>query len=180
MITPFDREYKATKCIKQGKKTLKAPFDELARWVASTWKVTVLNVIYDARNSLHAPRIQVILEHRSDAAKFRNGMNFDHEKQIAIKTKFIEIISREETHKFDLDGLFVVFSAFVPLARWEADDQITDLQVKALKTRIGNPDLWEISRSFGSVTFFFYTDAQAKLHEKNGDGANMPSCTLNF
>ena len=57
MITASDREYKATKSIKQGKKCLVAPFDELAQWIAATWKVTVLNVIYDRANSLHAPRL---------------------------------------------------------------------------------------------------------------------------
>jgi hypothetical protein len=62
VITSSDREYKATKRIKQGKSQLAPPFDELAAWISSTWHVTVLNAIYDRANDLHAPRLQVILD----------------------------------------------------------------------------------------------------------------------
>jgi hypothetical protein len=72
-----DRGYEATKWIKQGRKSLAAPFDEMARWIASAWQVTVLNVIHDRANSLHAPRLQIILEHEDHVRKFRKGANFD-------------------------------------------------------------------------------------------------------
>jgi hypothetical protein len=165
MITSSDREYKSTKRIKQGKKRLHAPFDELAEWISSTRNVTVLNVIYDRRNSLHAPRLQVILEHRSHAQKFHRGVNFDRRQQDAVAKKFLEIIGREDTHQFDVDGLFVVFSAFSPIAKQEADSEISEADIKALKKRIANPDLWEISRCLGYVTFFFFTDEQVKKYE---------------
>jgi hypothetical protein len=168
VITPADSEYKATKRIKQGREHLTPQFDELARWIASTWQVTVLNVIYDGRNSLGAPRLQVILEHQSDALKFHSGVNFDQKKQHAIKTRFLEMVAQMRTPTFDVDGLFVVFSAFAPLARQEADSRLPEKELKALKARIGNPDLWEISRCFGSVTFFFFTDAQTKRYESEG------------
>jgi hypothetical protein len=168
MITYSDREYKATKNIKQGKAQLTGPLAELASWIASSWKVAVLNVIYDGSNRLHPPRIQVILEHQSEWERFWNVTYFDQEKQAAIKTKFIEIIGRESNAEFDPAGLFVVFSAFAPLAKQEADSKISKREVKALKARIGNPDLWEISRSHGCATFFFFTDAQAKRHESEG------------
>ncbi len=168
MITPSDREYKATKRIKQGKKDLAAPFDELAQWVADTWKVSVLNVIYDRAKSLHGPRLQIILEYEKHARKFRRGVNFDREKQESISEKFLNIISKDDTHSFDVDGLFVVFSAFAPLAEEEADGQILEEEVEALKIRIGNPDLWEISRCFGRVVFFFFTDDQVKRYENEG------------
>ena len=171
MITSTDREYKATKRIKQGVKELTGPFAELARWISSKWRVTVLNVIYDKRNSLHAPRVQVILEHESDRKKFHRGMGFDPEKQLQIKEKFLEIIGREDPSEYDVNGLFVVFSAFAPIAREEASSKITEEEVKALKARIGNPDLWEISRCFTLVTFFFYTDAQVKRYAARGKKA---------
>lgn len=34
--------------------------------------------------------------------------------------------------------------------------------------KIGNKDLWEISRCFSSTTFFFYTDNQVKENSCNG------------
>ena len=168
MITSSDGEYKATKRIKQGKKRVHAPFGELAQWIDTEWKVTVLNVIYDRANALRAPRLQVILEHEAHARKFHRGVNFDKDKQSAIAARFLEIIGRDNAHAFDVDGLFVVFSAFSPLAREEADSQISVDEVQALKARIGNPDIWEISRCFGHVTFFFFTDDQVKHYEAEG------------
>src|SRR5438874_2402698 len=84
LITSSDDEYKATKRIKQGNANLVAPFDELAAWIGDRWHVTVPNVIYDRPNDLHAPRIQVILEHETDAHVFRDGFNFDETKQQEI------------------------------------------------------------------------------------------------
>jgi hypothetical protein len=170
MITSSDREYKTTKRIKQGKKKLKAPFDELAQWISSTWKVNVLNVIYDKATSVHKPRLQVIVEHQRELLKFQKGHygNFIAKKQNAIAEKFMEILARDGTTGFDVDGLFVVFSAFAPLAEEEADGQISEEEIEALKSRIGNPDLWEISRCFGHVTFFFFTYAQVKHYEAEG------------
>ncbi len=168
MITSKDREYKATKRIKQGKKRLRSPFDALAQWIQSTWNVTVLNVIYDRANSLHAPRLQVILEHKTHTQKFCRGASYDKNKQSAIAEKFLEIIEKDDKLDYDVDGLFVVFSAFAPLAREEADSQISDEEIQSLKARIGNSDIWEISRCFGHVTIFFYTDAQVKRYESEG------------
>lgn len=147
---------------------LAAPFDELATWIAENWGVAVINVIYDRRTDLHAPRLQVIFEQYDDARSFHDGCNFDKTKQEAIASRFIEIVSRHPNHEYDLDGLFVVFSAFAPLAMEEADSKITKREIDSLKRRIGNPDLWEISRCFGHVTFMFYTDAQVEEYAAQG------------
>lgn len=193
LITSSDSEYKATKRIKQGKARLAPPFDELAEWIAATWDVTVLNVIYDPANELHAPRLQVIVEHQHDAESFRDGLNFDATKQQAIKSRFLDTITTQRSqHKErrtlpwpirllqrfakssspvegdDTDGLFVVFSAFAPIATEEANGKLSAQAIEALQNRLGNPDLWVISRCFGQVTFMFYTDEQAARHEANG------------
>lgn len=110
----------------------------------------------------------MIVEHHEDAQKFRDGYNFDKKKQDAIASQFLAIINREEAHGYDVDGLFVVFSAFAPIAKQETDSQLSEEQINALKNRIANPDLWVISRCFGHVTFMFYTDEQAKTHEAKG------------
>ena len=171
LITSSDNEYKATKRIKQGNAQLAAPFDELAAWISDRWRITILNVIYDRRNDLHGPRIQVIPEHEADAQVFRDGYNFDRRKQQEIASEFLQIINRDLYREYDVDGLFVVFSAFSPLAREEADGKISEGEIDALKRRIGNPELWEISRLFGHITFMFYTDAQAKKHAAKGKQA---------
>jgi len=168
VITSSDKEYKATKRIKLGETQLGEPFEELARWISVKWNVTVLNVIHDPADDLRPARIQVILEHGRDAQTFRDGMNFDSRKQKTIAKKFLEIIDRDGLNHFDVNRLFVVFSAFAPIAREEANGLVTDSEVDELKRRIGNPNLWEISRCFASVTFFFFTDDQARAAEQNG------------
>lgn len=168
MIALSDREYVATKRIKQGKKRLTAPFKELAQWISTEWRVTVLNVRYDRANAIHAPRVHVILEHESHARKFHRGVNFDMEKQAAVAKKFLEIIAGDSKHTLDVAGLFVIFSAFAPEAIEEADGKISEEDIQALKVQIGNPDIWEISRPCGDVTVFFFTNDQVKLHEAKG------------
>ena len=170
MIGYQDEEYQATKLVKLGDAWLEPPFDELAEWISETWQVTVLNVIYDRRNELHAPRLQIILEHAADAGKFRDGLNFDDGKQAAIVDRFCEMVSTRP-NDFDVTGLFVVFSAFAPIAHEEADARISEEDVEALRLQIGDPELWYISRFFGRVTFFFYTNQQVKKRETNGSRA---------
>ena len=148
MIRSSDREYRSTKHIKQGKKRLHAPFDELAEWISETRGVTVLNVIHDRRTSLHAPRIQVILEHQSQARKFHDGVDFDRQQQDAIAKKFLAIIGRDNKHPFDVDGLFVVFSAFSPIAREEADGKVTEAEIDAEGARRMNVFVrWSIEQT---------------------------------
>ena len=178
MISYSERAYKSTKRIKQGKKQLCGPFAELADWIASTRKVTVLNVIYDFvhRNRSHVPRLQVILEHASHARKFCRGFNYDRREQNAVVKKFIKIIGRNDSQDFDVDGLFVVFPAFSPIAREEAASHITEKQIQALKKRITNPSLWEISGGFSNTVFFFFTEQQVKKYTalgKKDEYANM-------
>lgn len=164
MISFDDPDYAATKRIKQGGARLAAPFDELAAWISATWHVTVLNVIYDRATDLHATRLSVILEHAEDQQLFRDGYNYDEQKQLAITAKFLEIINQQPSHTFDVAGLYVVFSAFAPCAKEEADSKLSESDIESLQNRIADPDLWVISRCFGHVTFMFYTDKQAKHH----------------
>ena len=110
--------------------------------------------------------MQVILEHEKDVQKFRKGLNYDEQKESAIAARFRKLIRRHGSPRFDVAGLFVVFSAFAPIAKIEADDRLSAQDLEALKNRI--PDLWEISRFFGHVTFMFYTDEQAKSYEAMG------------
>jgi hypothetical protein len=99
---------------------------------------------------------------------FFDGHNFDPLKQQAIAARFTELVNRQEPASYDVDGLLVVFSAFAPLAREEADSQITDVEVHVLQERIANPHLWTIHRCFARVTFMFHTDEQARTHAEAG------------
>jgi hypothetical protein len=172
VIVPSDSDYQETKRVVLGLSKLVWPFDELARWIASTWQVTVLNVIYDGRNSLHAPRLNVVLENQWEAWGFYAGVNFDAVKEQAIKEKFYSLIAERSGGGFDVEGLFVFYSAFAPIARSEADSHISEDDIKKLQHQIANPDIWRIWRSGGAVTFFFFTEAQARRHAEEGNGAS--------
>lgn len=169
MITHHDRDYKATKLIQQGRASLDPPFRELAEWIGDQWGVSVLNIIYDHRDELHAPRLQIVLEFMDHVRGFRDGLNFDAHKAEAIIRRFAEIVSRQGQHDFDLDGLFVVFSAFERWAIAEANAKISDREIENLVKEIGNPDLWIIERHFvDRISFMFYTDEQAERYRRLG------------
>ena len=165
-----DPEYVATKLMKQGKAVLASPFAELADWIAAQWQVVVLNVVYDEDKVLHSrrPRLQVIVEHSQECQRFFDGHNFDPVKQQAIAAQFSELLGRQHVRHYRVDNLLVVFSAFAPVAREEADSRIADAELHALRARIGNPQLWTIHRCFGRVRFMFYTDQQAETHARAG------------
>jgi hypothetical protein len=170
MITCSDIEYKSTKLIKQGKRHLAPLFAELAQWISSTRNTNVLNIVYDTVSPDDRPRLQIILELDSEMKKFREGEfgNFNQNEQKAISARFKELLTYHKISGYNTVKLFVVFSAFSRLAKEDADSKITETQITDLKRRIGNPELWEISRCFGSVTFLFFTDAQAKKSDKDG------------
>ena len=168
MITYTDVEFQATKRIVLGLDSLAHTMHEIANWVADRYSVRVVNAIHDpAGDLLRKPRLQIILEHAAQAERFRDGANFDAAKQREIAEQFAEIVNRNASHH-DCDGMFVVFSAFAPIANEEADSKITDAEVENLKHNLGDSELWEISRCFGHVTFMFFTDKQAKLKTTDG------------
>jgi hypothetical protein len=171
LITPWDKDYKATKKIKRGEKSLKPPFTELAKWIAEKWDVSVLNVIYDRIRVYEPPipRLQIVLEHERDSDKFhRSRFVMDARKQKAVASRFKRIIANNPKHTFNVDGLFVVFNAFAPLAIWDACEHVPEEQIESLKKKLRNKDLWCIARQFASVTFMFHTDKQTAKHAGAG------------
>ena len=141
---------------------------EIANWVADRYSVRVLNAIHDPPGDLlHKPRLQIILEHSAQVEYFRDGLNFDATRQRDIARQFAVIV-QQNADSLDCDGMFVVFSAFAPIANEEADSKISDVEIEKLKQALNDPDLWEISRCFGHVTFMFFTDQQANAKSSNG------------
>jgi hypothetical protein len=101
LVVYTDPEYVATKLVKQGKAAVAPPFDELAHWIAGTWQITVLNVIYDQIVVVtRRPRLQVIVEDDADLQKCRDGLNFDPVKQQAIAARFREIVNQDRERRY--------------------------------------------------------------------------------
>ncbi len=170
MITPSDVDYQLTKQIKKNGKPLASPFKQLAEWFEVTYGVEVLNLFYDTVIPDDRPRLSVIFEKESDALKFRNGPlgNFNKIDQKQVAEQFCSIIKGIDRHTFQTENLFVIFTAFEPVARVEANESVTEKEINKLKKKLNDDDLWEISRLFNSVTFFFYTDEQVKDAKQRG------------
>lgn len=160
MFLPTDRDYQQAKRRKLSGKTLPSPFRELAAWIASTYGVSVLDIHYKILSRGDRPRLNVVLEWKRDAEKFCNDQAFDKAKANKIRAKFKSLLAKAGNKKFPTDRLFVIFSAFEEVARREANDSITDRDLRRLKRRLANRDLWRILRILDGVTFFFRTDAQ--------------------
>lgn len=167
MIVPTDADYIETKRLKRdGRKPL-PPFDELAEWISSEYHVEVLNLFYDRFIPDGRPRLTVIFESKKDELKFRESAlgNYNRIDQKRISEQFSRIIAAQHNVRFSTDGLLVIFSSFEPVARMEANQSVSEANLEGLKKKLGNADLWTISRQFESVTFFFYTEDQIKKYE---------------
>jgi hypothetical protein len=185
MISPSDNDYKETKLIKKGEKELSSLFKELAQWIEKKFDVSVLNVYYDLITPGNRPRLNVILEFSLDENKFKTHPygSYNVHKQKIIADKFKELVNDEYTSegtlamrlfkrnhsiKYDTNNIWVIFSSFESVAKIETNESIPQAEVQELKDKINNKDLWEISRCFSGVTFFFYTDRQVKENSENG------------
>jgi hypothetical protein len=173
MVTPQDKDYQQTKWIKQTGIPLIWPFDELADWITTNYSLPPLNLFYDTIIVGHRerPRLMVIFETPEDAAKFREPErfgNFKKEDQRRVREKFGSLITARGDPRFSAEGLIVPFVAFEPVAIVEAVESVTKEQLEQLRADLANDDLWQISRLFNSVTFLFFTDAQAAEYESEG------------
>ena len=185
MIMPSDKEYKDTKRIMLGKKEMKPEYIELAEWIDKTYEVKTINIIYDTFIAARKKqsRLQICFEFKSESLKFQDGPlgNFHETKQTAIAQKFTEILKTEKSansgkllnifrkSKYITDNILIVFSAFEPIARIEANESVPESKVKALKQELENKDIWKISRAFGGSTIFLHTDAQVKKYENSAE-----------
>jgi len=164
MIVSSDKEYIDTKRFKRGEVRLEQPYLDLAGWVEKKYGVKVLNVIYDIVLPVQRPRLQICVESQGDCNIFRSkdDFNFDDRKQKQIQDQFVHLV-KKASHSIEIDKLFVVFSAFEPIAKEEANGKIDEGEIDSLKSELENEELWKIRRSFGGVTFFFYTENHVNM-----------------
>ncbi|GAA3579531.1 hypothetical protein [Snuella lapsa] len=181
MIFTSDKDYKSTKKIKQGDSKIREEFEPLAKWIDEKYDVKTLNLIFDyIKNNKSYPRLQICLEYARDKGKFMDNKtyNFHKTKQKEIAEKFKELTSIYKQHKklslikkiilglrYKTNNLYVYFSDFETIAKDEANNNIPEKEIKNLKSKINNPELWRIERRFNTVTYFLYTDEQLKKYQ---------------
>lgn len=159
-------------------------YEPLANWIDSTYEVATVNIIHDYIDD-HVkgnkrPRLHIIFEFEKDEQKF-NGKeyySYDAKKQSRIAAEFKKLVDdNTESERLDFfknqnsksvwENLWVIYSSFEPIAKIEANEQIAESQIEQLKSKIGNSELWEVSRAFSGVTFFLHTDEQLKKYENS-------------
>lgn len=180
MIMPSDKDYKSTKKIKQKVSKIKEELEPLAKWIDEKYDVNTLNLIFDyIDNDKSHPRLQVCLEYAKDKGKFMDysTYNFDERKQNDIAEKFAETTSDYELKNkknwvkkklgltYKSNNLYVYFTDFESIAKIEANEKITEKEIKKLQAKIDNNELWTISRAFSGVTYFLYTNEQLKKYQ---------------
>jgi hypothetical protein len=170
VILPSDEDYQETKRIKRDGTPLPAPFRELAAWVASRYAVDVLNVRYEYLERDRRPRLSVIVDSSEDGLAFREGRfgPYRRDRQREVRDQFVTMLGEQGSARYPTDGLFVIFPDFERLARIEANESVGERELEQLAVELADPELWTISRLFDGVTFFFYTDAQARSREARG------------
>ena len=166
MVSPSDQDYKLTKLIKQGKATVNAEFKKFSDWIDQTYDVKTMNIIYDKIDNNTIPRLNIIFEDSKDQGLFMNKFGFDEVKQQEITTHLEhDSISR----KYDTKNIFMLFSAFEPIAKIEAYWNVPKDEIQRLRLDLDMSDLWQIHQNtWVEPTFFFFTDSQVKQYSKNG------------
>lgn len=185
MISPSDKEYKQTKKIMLGKEILNPDFRPLADFIDKTFGVRTINIVYDTIDKGTRPRIGIYFEYAHEKQIFNENndhVNFDNKKQKLIADKFrqtikeqglikkkglFDFLGKSEKPKYETDNIWVYYSAFVPIAKDEANESVPQDKVMQLKTELNCKELWEISRCFSGTTFFLYTDEQVKQYENS-------------
>jgi hypothetical protein len=193
-----DDNYKETKLIKQGNRTIKPEFIELVEWINKTFDVSVLNIVYNIPDDKkNTPRLQIIFEFEVDELKFRDGRlgNFDDEKQKMVAAQFSlfvkkgtkedsiirKLIKRIKSLKYKTENLFVVFTSFELLAMEDINLSISEFEIKELKKEL-RPKLrlWKIYQQRWRIIFFFYTNKEIEEHSKDGTKEFLSKKYLNL
>lgn len=181
---PSDKAYQSTKEILLRRATMNPDFTPLAEWIDHTFQVKTVNIVYDTFDKGLRPRLNICFEFEREKRRFdeENGFNFDAKKQQMIADQFRQILQEQkiikgkrwfdrllpsQREKYKTDDVWVIYSAFKPIARIEANENITVRSIARLKNELNHPDLWEISRGFSTTTFFVYTDDQVRQYENS-------------
>jgi len=183
MVTSSDESYKSTKLIKQGKAKICTDFEPLADWILATYGYKPINIIYEKiNNGRIIPRLEIVFETAVNFYYIKTPFDYDETITKAIAEKFEEIVSgiglnKKQTifnlffrrkSKYDVRQMFVVFSEFKQIAKEEANEKISNVEIRLLMEDLNNNQLWKIVQSFSSVVFFFYEQSQIQQNIDNG------------
>ncbi len=162
MISHSDTEYIETKHVKLGNIQIPEHLREVSDKFEERFNIKPLNIYFDhLKHSNNRPRLQIIFEKYSEQKQFMgNGLFPNSVKQNEVIQMLAGI---ERFSKIDsIDKTLILFKSFEPIAKQEANNLIPQQEIDELLTKIDNPELWLIRRSFSTATFFFYTKKQVE------------------
>lgn len=167
---PSDKTYQRTKQIMLGNKKMNPDFKPLADFINVKFDVRVVNIIYDHIDHKGTPRLNICFEFDYERNSFNANdinesiYNFDKEKQQVIAEKFGQLVDKKP---YDAKNVYVIYSAFEPIAKIEANEKISEEELDDLQIQLDNKEIWTITRLFSGATIFLYTDEQLKFYENN-------------
>lgn len=183
MVSPASIEYELTKLIKKREAEMDKELKPLANWIDKKYNANTMNIIYDTIDNNTRPRLNIIFEKLAEAEKFKTKFGFDEIKQqeiasqfrqtlifqgLAIKKRFWNFFSSEESAQYKTENTLVIFSAIEPIAKIEAFWKITKEEFQIFKSQLNQEHLWEIHPgTYDKPTFFFYTEKQANQYANN-------------
>jgi len=153
-----------------GKASMNPDFIRLAEYIDQSFGVKTIDIIYDTIDKEKRPRLNICFEFEIEKQSFRenNGnFNFDSKKQKMIADRFkqtlieqnivkektlFDFFKKSKTEKYKTDNVWVYYSAFEPIARIEANENVPQDNLVRLKKELNCDDHWEISRAFSGTT----------------------------
>lgn len=180
MIAPSDEDYKFAKKVVLGRARLAPHLALLRDWLQDAYPgLRVVSIWSDIVEVFKRPRLTVAVQRGDDLARFMDGPNYDKTEQHRVAVRFGEIVREMRlSNKIDTEDLLVVFSAFEPVARADANWKVTKADLAKLQKELRQPQIWTIYHEWAAAVFFFHTDEQLRASE-GGDLRVMLAAAYN-
>lgn len=164
MISYDDSDYLRTAAIKRGDAAMSRGNVALAEWLADRFDCEApINIELEWCSEANSHRLQIVFEHEGTDELFIDEIgNYDADKQAAVAARFL---SMRPDDALVLLNLFVIFTAFEPVARWQANSAIRG-RMSELQQSLSDQRVWRVHQQFRYATMFLHTEAQvAQLSE---------------
>jgi hypothetical protein len=167
MIAPSDEDYKFAKKVVLGRARLAPHMAAMRDWMQEAYPgLRVVSLWSDVVEIFKRPRLIVAVEREEDLGRFMDGPNFNVDEQRNVARKFADVVrDLRMSRKVDTDNLLVVFSAFDPVARTDANWKVTKADLAKLQSDLRQPEIWTIYHEWTAAVFFFQTDEQLLASE---------------
>lgn len=158
-----DNDFQQTKRVLLGQESMNKEYAQLADFIQERFSVQVINVI--CAKGEDSINLTLWFKYENEVNYFYKGrLVVDSRKRNTILNKFKQIANIENK----ADSIYLSYQAFETLAKEEANNSITQLEILELKEKLHCNDLWDISRCLANVVFFLYEDKQVRQYKERG------------